>query len=165
MSFFSKLKYFFIAMIILVLGYFFGTIILLIVFSIVLLIFILFLLAWIFNRLVDIFTNKQVRLLIKMLFASAITVGAGIIFWKVFSSWLLSKSATLAIIVLWTLTAFIFSVLWNTMHIKKRGHQRVSNKLFDYSELDSSIRFIDVIFMLIIPTIIVYCFNYIYTIV
>jgi hypothetical protein len=162
MSFLSNLRYFFIALIILVLGYFFGTIILLVIFAVILLIFILFLLAWVFNRLVDIFTNKQMRLLIKMMFSSSITVGAGIIFWKLFSFKLLASSSTLAIVLLWTINVFIFSILWHILHIKKRGHHRISQQLFDYSELDTAIKFLDIIFMLIIPTIITFCFNYIY---
>jgi hypothetical protein len=145
-----NIKYFLIAIIILVFGYFFGIIILGIIALIIVLMSVLFLISLLFNKSLDFFLNKKVRLFITMFFSLAISYGFIMLFWKSIDSIL---NVVLKISVIWAITAFIFGTLWNIFIIRKRVVYK--NKVFDYKEKDLKIgiQFKDIFFMIIIPLI------------
>jgi hypothetical protein len=145
-----NIKYFLIAIIILVFGYFFGIIILGIIALIIVLMSVLFLISLLFNKSLDFFLNKKVRLFITMFFSLAISYGFIMLFWKSIDSIL---NVVLKISVIWAITAFIFGSLWNIFVIRKRVVYK--NKVFDYKEKDLKIgiQFKDIFFMIIIPLI------------
>jgi len=145
-----NIKYFLIAIIILVFGYFFGIIILGIIALIIVLMSVLFLISLLFNKSLDFFLNKKVRLFITMFFSLAISYGFIMLFWKSIDSIL---NIILKISVIWAITAFIFGSLWNIFVIRKRVVYK--NKVFDYKEKDLKIgiQFKDIIFMILIPLI------------
>jgi hypothetical protein len=145
-----NIKYFLIAIIILVFGYFFGIIILGIIALIIVLMSVLFLISLLFNKSLDFFLNKKVRLFITMFFSLAISYGFIRLFWKSIDSIL---NIILKISVIWAITAFIFGSLWNIFVIRKRVVYK--NKVFDYKEKDLKIgiQFKDIFFMILIPLI------------
>jgi len=167
MNILNKLKWFLIAIIILVLGYFFGLIILGVIFGIIILLTIFFVLSLILNKLIDLVKSGFMKNLIKMVFASGITVAIILIFWKLFFVPIIIKSSTTGITLIWVVTAILFGTLWNFMTIRRRVIYTYKNHLFDYkqSKQQPGIHVWDILFMLIIPTIITVCFNLVYQIV
>ncbi len=167
MSILNKIKWFLIAILILVLGYFFGIIILGIIFGIIILLTVFFLLSLILNRLIDLVRSSFMKNLIKTIFASIITVGLILIFWRLLFIPIIQKSTTIGITSIWVISAIIFGTLWNLMTLKRRVMYSYKNHLLDYKESRSQpgIHAWDIVFMLVIPTIITVCFNIIYSIV
>ena len=167
MNFLNKLKWLLIAIIILVLGYFFGIIILAVIFGIIILLTVFFLLSLILNRLIDLVRSSFMKNLVKTIFASFITVGLVLIFWKLLFIPVIHKSTTIGITLLWVVCAIIFGTLWNLMTLKRRVMYSYKNHLLDYkqSRNQPGIHVWDIVFMLVIPTIIVVCFNIVYSIV
>jgi len=167
MNILNKLKWFLIAIIILVLGYFFGLIILAVIFGIIILITVFFILSLVLNKLIDLVKSKFMKNLIKMIFASGITIGLIILFWKWIFVPLIQKSGTTGITLIWVTSAIIFGTLWNLLTIRRRVLYSYKNHLFDYkqSRQQPGIHVWDILFMLVIPTIITVCFNLIYQIV
>lgn len=147
----TNLKYFLIAIIILIFGYFFGIIILGIIALIIVLISILFLLSLIFNKSIDFFLNKKVKLFITMLFSLGISYGFLMLFWKTLMK---ISNINTKIIVIWAITTFIFGSLWNMFVIRKRVKK--VNNIFDYKETKIGIQLKDIFFMIIIPTIFIF---------
>jgi hypothetical protein len=144
----QNIKYFLIAIIILVFGYFFGIIILSIIAIIIVLMTILFLISLIFNKSISILFNRKVRLFITMLFSLAISYGFIMLFWKSINK---IANQNLKIMVIWAITAFIFGTLWNMFIIRKRV--KYFKGVFDYSEPRVGIQVKDIIFMILIPVI------------
>lgn len=147
-SFLSNIKYFIIAVIILVLGYFFGIIILAIIAIIILLMSILFILSLIFHKSIDFFLNKRVRLFLTMLFSLGLTYGILKIFWNLI---LKIENINIIVILIWTITALIFGTFWNLFIIRKRISYK--NKVIDYSEPKIGVQVKDIIFITLISTI------------
>jgi hypothetical protein len=144
----QNIKYFLIAIIILIFGYFFGIIILSIIAIIIVLMTILFLISLIFNKSISILFNRKVRLFITMLFSLAISYGFIMLFWKSINK---IANQNLKIMVIWAITAFIFGTLWNMFIIRKRV--KYFKGVFDYSEPRVGIQVKDIIFMILIPVI------------
>ncbi len=143
-----NIKYFIIAIIILILGYFFGIIILGIIAIIILLMSILFVISLIFHKSVDLFLNKKIKLFIKMFFSLVVSYGFILIFWNFINK---VKSTNIKIMLIWAITSFIFGSLWNILVIKKKVSYK--NKVFDYIEEKSGLNIRDILFMIIIPVI------------
>jgi|GEM_PF-867242 len=167
MNLLNKLKWFLIAIITLVIGYFFGLIILAVIFGIIILITLFFILSLILNKLIDLVKSSFMKNLIKMIFASGITVGILLIFWRLLFTPIILKSSTTGITLIWVISAILFGTLWNFMTIRRRVIYSYKNHLFDYkdSKQQPGIHVWDILFMLIIPTIITVCFNVIYEII
>jgi hypothetical protein len=150
----SNIKYFLIAIIILILGYFFGIIILAIIAIIILLMSVLFLFSLIFNKSVSFFFNKRVRLFLKMFFSLFVSYGFVILFYNLVDK---ITNQVLKISVIWAITAIVFGTLWNLLVIKRRVSYK--NKVFDYSEPRVGIQLKDLLFMIIIPVIFTIAFS------
>lgn len=144
----KNIKYFIIAIIILIFGYFFGIIILAIIAIIILLMSILFLISLFFHKSIDFFLNKRVRLFITTFFSLGIIYGLLILFWKSIDK---ISNLSLKIIVIFTITALLFGILWNLFIIRKRVTYK--NKVIDYSEPRIGAQFKDIIFITLISTI------------
>lgn len=144
----KNIKYFLIAVIILIFGYFFGIIILVIIALIIILMTILFLISLFFNKSLSFFLNKKVRLFITMFFSLAISYGFIMLFWKSINK---IANQNIKITVIWAITAFIFGSLWNMFIIKKRV--KYSKGVFDYKEPRVGLQVKDIIFMILIPVI------------
>ena len=167
MNLLSKLKWLLLAILILVGGYFFGVIILAIICGIVILLTVFFLLSLILNKLIDLVKSRFMKNLIKTIFASGITIGVILIFWKLLFIPIIHKSNIIGITLIWVISALIFGTLWNFMTLKRRVVYEYKNHLLDYKESrqQPGIHVWDIIFMLVIPTIITVCFNLIYLII
>ncbi len=143
-----NIKYFILAIIILIFGYFFGIIILAIIAIIILLMSLLFLISLFFHKSISFFFNKRVRLFITMFFSLGVSYGFIILFWKSINS---IANINLKITVIWAITAFIFGSLWNLFIVRKRVSYK--NKVFDYTEPRTGIQLKDLLFMLFISVI------------
>lgn len=144
----SNIKYFLIALLILVLGYFFGFIILMTIGLIILLMTIIFLIVFLFNKSLIFFLNKKVRLFIAMFFSLAISYGAFLIFWRFIKN---IGNLKITFMVSWVIITLLFSVLWNVLVVRRRVIK--TNNVFDYKGgTRLGIQINDVIFMLLIPT-------------
>jgi len=150
----SNIKYFLLAIIILVLGYFFGIIILGIIGVIILLMSLLFLISFIFNKSLDVLFNRKVRLFLTMFFSLAIPYGFILLF---FNSIDKISNINIKITVIWFITAFFFGSLWNILVVRKRVSYK--NKVFDYKEPRKGLQLKDLIFMIVIPTIFTVTFS------
>ncbi len=144
----GNIKYFLLAIIVLVFGYFFGIIILAIIALIVVLMSLLFLISLIFSKSLDFFLNRKVKLFITMFFSLGVSYGVLMLFWK---SIMKISSFNLKITVIWAISAFIFGSLWNILIVRRRVTYK--NKVFDYKEPRAGIQTKEVVFMILIPVI------------
>ena len=150
MNWLSKIKYFIVAAIILIIGYFLGTIILGIIFGIIILMTIFFIISLIFNKSLDrIFSKKGIRFFKTILFGFISGLMSSFIY-KLFD--FTSFSEIKIIIFLWVINAIIFGTLWNMFNV----NQRISYKdnVLTVNQKDYLLNFKDILFMLIIPIII-----------
>lgn len=150
----SNIKYFLLAIIILVLGYFFGIIILGIIAIIILLMSLLFVISFVFNKSLDVLFNRKVRLFITMFFSIGVSYGFILLFWKSIDK---IVNINIKITVIWAISAFFFGTLWNLFIIRKRVSYK--NKVFDYKEPRKGIQLKDLIFMILIPAIFTIAFS------
>jgi len=150
MNLLNKLKYILVAIIILILGYFFGTIILIVIGIIIALISLFFIFSLIFHKSISIITNKGMILFLSMIFSSAIPILILLNFWDRIITPIASKAV--AITLIWVISAILFGTFWNLLVIRKRVSYR--NHVIEYKELKPGLQVKDLLFMLIIPIII-----------
>jgi len=159
----SKFKYLIIAIIILVLGYFFGIIILSIIAIIIILISIFFIISLFFSKSLLILTNKKVRLFIAMIFSGALSY---LIIYLLRNQIFRISSPVTQIILVWVIAALLFGTLWNILVISKRRIYLKDN-VIDYNKIgdNKNLKFKDFIFILIVPTLITLIFNVLYVVI
>jgi len=160
----SKFKFFLIAIIILVLGYFFGIIILGIIAVVIALISIFFIISLFFSKGLLALTNKKVKLFFAMIFSSALTI---LIIYLLRNIIFKITSKSTQIILIWVIATILFSVLWTLLVIRKRKiYSNDQTKVIEYNKIkeNKNIKTFDFIFILIISIIITVSFNIIYNI-
>jgi len=158
----SKIFYIFLAILILGIGYLIGTVILVTIFAIIILMTLLFIISWIFSKIIRIFKTETAKLGFKMIFSSIITIAFLLLGWLFFSKWLLSLESSLAITIIWVMTCLIFGTMWYFLKVKKKTK---TEYLWEYYKADHKLLLWDYLIMLLIPTLIVYVFNLIYGII
>ncbi|MCK9292585.1 MAG: hypothetical protein WCY27_00690 [archaeon] len=160
---FSKLKYLIIAIIILVLGYFFGIIILSVIAIIIVLISIFFIISLFFSKSLLALTNRKVRLFIAMIFSGALSY---LIIYLLRNQIFKISSQVTQIILIWVIATLMFGTLWNILVISKR-RVYLKDNVIDYNKIgeNRNLKFRDFVFILVIPTIITLIFNVLYVVI
>jgi len=154
---FQIILYFFLAVIILILGYLIGAVVLAIIGVIIVLIALFFLFRYLFGKSVYFFSKKMPSLFLKMVVCSGVCVGLLLLLWNsIIKPILLTKDYGLAITIIWTFCTIVFGTLWYQWVIKRRV-KYTDEGIYEYTQLRPGLSFLDIFFMLIIPTII--CFT------
>ncbi|MDD3178312.1 MAG: hypothetical protein PHR26_02220 [Candidatus ainarchaeum sp.] len=161
----NTLKYFLFAIIILVCGYLFGTIILLVIGIIIALMTIFFIISMFFTKGLYLFANKNFKLFFYMLFSSFLSIFITLISWNLINK---IVNPITKIILVWVINAVLFGTFWNLLVLNKKikySKSKYNSNIIEYNEIDTHIKLRDIIFMLVIPSIITYTINYIYLII
>lgn len=159
MNIFTKILFILLAIVILILGFIVGTFILTFIFVLLILMTLLFVIIWLFNNLVNLFKSNIAKLVFKSVFSMAATYGLINLLWLFTSNLFLQQDKTIAISVIWVITVLIFGILWYLLHIKK--HTKKHQYLWDdYKNTPDKLNGWDVLLMVILPSILVYIFNF-----
>jgi hypothetical protein len=158
MNIFTKILFVLLAIIILILGFVLGTFILTLIFTLLVFMTLLFIVIWLFNNIVSLFKNNVAKLIFKFIFSTAITYGLMTILWLLTSKFFLQMNKNIAIGALWIITVCIFGTLWYLLHLKKQRarHQYLWD---DYKNTTDKFTALDILVIIVVPTIIVYVFN------
>lgn len=164
MNFITKIIFFILAGIIIVLGFVLGTFVLTFIFLLLVLMTILFIVMWLFNNIVSLFKTPTAKLVFKTIFTIFIVYGLITLLWLFTSKYFLALEKYTAITTLWVITTAIFSFLWYNLHLKKQTKKHTY--LWDeYKSNKNALDTWDMLLMVIMPSIIVFVFNAIYMIV
>ncbi|MFA5746246.1 MAG: hypothetical protein WCX82_00060 [archaeon] len=163
MNIFTKILFVILAVIILVLGFFVGTIILIVIFTLLILMTILFVVIWIFNNIVSLFQTNFAKLAFKSIFSVAITYGLIELLWLFTSKSFLAMDKAIAISTLWVISALIFGTLWYLLHLKQSAKKH--QYLWDEYKSPNTLSLMDVLLMVVFPSIMILIFNSIHTLI
>ena len=161
-NFLSNIFFIILAILILGVGFLLGTFILTFIFIIIIFMSCLFVIMWLFNNLVSLFKSKVSKQIFKTFFSILITYGLLSLFWLFTSKYFLSFKNYFVLIILWVITTLFFGTLWYLLHIKK---QKSKHSYLWEIEKGDLLTFLDLIIMLLIPSIIVFVFNFVHLIV
>ncbi|MFH0905710.1 MAG: hypothetical protein V1824_00045 [archaeon] len=169
MKLLSKIWYFIIAIIVLIIGYFLGTIILIIIFAIIVLMTVFYFITHILNLSLSAFTNKIAQLFIKFIFTVGLTVGTIILTKLVLEKWIIISSPLIKISIIYTISTIVFASIWYSIQVSIRRYKvintkrqgQLNSKLIDYDTNAKDLNILDILFMLIIPALITFVFNFI----
>jgi hypothetical protein len=160
MKILSKILFFLLALVILVAGYFIGIFILAFIFLLILLMTILFFISWLFNNLLNITYNKTIRYIIKLFLTIFVSIGFLVLFSFILKSWLLTKSLSLQIIVLWVYNIIIFTLSYIMLKSKSSEIQIQKDVFILNSNKKPSkiVNIIDLLVMIIFPAILTFVY-------
>lgn len=164
MNVFKKILFIFLAIIILILGFVVGTFILTFIFLLLVLMTLLFVIIWLFNNLVSLFKTNTSKFIFKCVFSMVATYGIINLLWLFIGKMLLQTNKSIAISVIWAITTLIFGILWYLLHIKKSTKK--SKYLWEeYKSSPDKLTGWDIALMILLPIILVYMFNLVYSII
>lgn len=157
----TKILFFILAGIILLLGFVLGTFILTFIFVLLVLMTVLFIIMWLFNNLITLFKSGFAKLAFKSIFSTAVTCGLISLLLFFTSKHFYSLEASIAISTLWVITTMLFGALWYLLHLKRQTKKHIY--LWDeYKKNANTLNTWDVLVILVFPSLIVYVFNAIY---
>jgi hypothetical protein len=155
MKILSKIIFFLLALIILAVGYFVGTIILISIGALILLMSVLFIISWLFNNLLNISTNKTIKYIIKLVFCVLINIGFLVLFISLLKEILLKALPSIQIVVIWVFNIFIFTILYTLLKSKtKEISLQKDMYLLNTKKTYKIITVKDIVVMIIFPALI-----------
>jgi len=163
MNIFTKILFIILAVVILVLGFVFGTFILILIFALLILMTILFVIVWIFNNIVSLFQTNFAKLTFKSIFSIAITYGLIELLWLFTSKYFLGMDKAIAVSTLWVISALIFGTLWYLLHLKQSAKKH--QYLWDEYKSPNTLGLMDVLLMVIFPSLMILVFNAIHVLI
>ncbi len=172
MKLLNNIIFFVLAAIILILGYFIGSIILIVIFSVIALMTIFFILSWLLNNMINITNNYKIKLFIKYLFTSITTIILLSIFWTLLNSKILTLNYFYEIIIIWAFCTIIQGSFWALIKTnnKTSGYNKsldmyvINNNKNNYFQ-NNKINYLDVLLTVITATIITFIFYNLYLII
>jgi hypothetical protein len=161
MNILSKILFFLAALVILVVGYFIGIFILALIFLIMLLMSVLFPISWLFNNILNITYNKPIRFIIKLGLAILVSAGFLALFSLILKTWVLTKSLSFQIIVVWLYNIIVFTISYTMLKSKSSSEVQIQKNMYVLSqELRSPkiMGILDIIIMIIFPAILTFVY-------
>ncbi len=153
MKILSKIFFFIIAAIILVVGYFIGTIVLAFIFGLFLLMTVLFIVSWLLNNILNLGYNKTIKYVIKLFLCVLINIGFLALFTLVLKSFLLTKALSFQIILIWVYNIIVFTLSY--IMLKSRATElQIQKDMFLVNQVTKPkkiIKTIDLVVMVIFP--------------
>ena len=168
---FKKIMYLIIAILILVIGYFIGVFILFFIFIIILLMVILYSFTWFLNNIINITNNKYISLYLKIFLSAIVTYFIIYLCYKIINKLFTFNKPYLLLTVLWIIGIISYSILWNNLYVSFKNVYKNKNLYVltqaSYLEYPYKGKFelFDFIFIIVITGLIIYLFNFFYTII
>lgn len=160
MKILSKILFFLFALVILAIGYFIGIFILAFIFLLILLMTILFVVSYIFNNILNITYNKTIRYIIKLFLAVAVSAGFLVLFSYILKTWLLTKSISLQIILIWLYNIIVFTLSY--VMLKSRSSEiQIQKNVFVLNQSKKPSKIVstlDLIIMVIVPALLTFVY-------